>query len=162
MTKRKRLKIEFIVFVGVALLSVFVLYLSIVLPLCRISGAKDWEPVECLVKSVGTNERINQGQGGNLVSTSFIVRYSYEYEGEMYESKQYAFMGIASDHLLDPPAIGSIKSGYVDPENPRQAVIVRTLPKTLSVWFLPVLGLLFLVAGIGGSVSALKKIRKRH
>ncbi|HEG43181.1 MAG TPA: DUF3592 domain-containing protein [Phycisphaerales bacterium] len=162
MTKRKRLKIEFVTFVGVALLSVFVLYLSIVLPLCRISQAKDWEPVECLVKSVEFDEKIHQGTDGNFVSKNFVVRYSYEYEGEMFESMQYAFMGIASNHLSSPPPIGLIQTGYVNPEDPRQAVIIRTLPESFSIWFLPFGGMLFLACGIGGSVSALKKIRKRH
>jgi len=136
-------------FIGVATVTVGIVtgYLLVFKPVKQIKQSQDWIKAPCTIKSVH-RERTHKG-------SYIVVSYTYEFEGQTYESDRYGFSGNADDHKdFRRPAPGTESICFVNPDNPAETVITREYAKTFYInillpsWFL-VLGITFtLVPGL--------------
>lgn len=91
----------------------------------------------------------------------FQVTYSYEWEGETYESEQFGIRGASwSKRPLEAEALsgaypeGSVHECMVDPLNPEVAVLHReSKAPGYSIWF----PMIFVVGGLGIVVGAWRR-----
>lgn len=99
-----------------------------------------------------------------IVEFKPVVRYRYEFEGEIYESDQFKIAdGPTGDpekanQRIEPYPVGSTVTAYVNPDEPTTAVLKRNTRAGLyTIWF----PLLFVAGGLGMTITSLLPDRKR-
>ncbi len=143
------------------LLGIIVFYILILSPLLLYLEARNWEKVPATVIS----SELIRSQSGNKTLYRIAISYRYQYNGKTCQSSRYditrsehssnvgvdAMRRIVRNH---PPGIPLFC--WVNPDNPEQALVDRTLPNTfylIWLWFpLPFLGLGLwaVIAGLRG------------
>lgn len=106
-------------------------------------AAANWNAASCRILSSGimTQEPRNSEEGDILYRVA--VHYSYEAAAQRYESRRYRFVDpftndrIAAETAVAGYAPGSVVSCYVDPDDPRQAVLDRNLSPFALIALLP-------------------------
>jgi hypothetical protein len=132
-------------------------YFLFVQPIRLSKAAQNWKPVSATVLSTSIRthtERNSSGsRHGKRIKTSYTphVTYRYSLADKLYTNDRFAFLQTrysnryeAENILKDFPE-GKMIPVYVNPENPTQAVIFRTLGKQTYTGLLP---LLFVVIGL--------------
>ncbi|MCP4397864.1 MAG: DUF3592 domain-containing protein [bacterium] len=123
--------------------------LAFVRPLLKIMNARDWNETSCVV----TFSRVKTHDGSKGRSYLVDILYSYEINGKEYRSNRYHFMSGFSSGFSDTAAIvnryppGTEITCYVNPKNPRDAIIERGFTSDLLYGLIP---LIFMLIGAGG------------
>ena len=128
-------------------------YAFFIRPLLNIASAKNWPAVPCVVISSGV-----KSHSGSHGSTTYSVNilYRYEFNGRQFNANRYDFMGGSSSGSSGKYAIvaryppGHRTICYVNPADPIQAVLERGFTPAMWVGLVPLLFVLFGVAGIVG------------
>lgn len=146
-----------LVFIILMLIGLFSTYHLAYLPLMKILDAQKWVPLTCEVisSSISTSH-------GSHASTTYQakINYRYEYEGNTYTNNKYRFQEYytsAYNHEYNiVRAYSPLRqfTCFVNPQNPKEAVIDREPGLYLLFCLFP---LIFLVVGLGGLYSTLKK-----
>jgi len=75
-----------------------------------------------VVATVLKTAKIEVTNSGGRLNQSYLIHYSYQYEGQSYQSDRYRYShGTPDDVLQFEP--GDTLTAYVNPENPNYAVI---------------------------------------
>ncbi|MGB6219974.1 MAG: DUF3592 domain-containing protein [Haloferula sp.] len=125
----------------------------------RARAIDHWPKVPCVILESTMAER--QIDPGRPMEVSFQVLYSYEWDGEEYQSKRYRLRGSSwssrideVEMLMDLYPAASIQECQVDPNQPELAVLAgESKAPGYSLWF-PVI---FLVGGLGVVVGAWRR-----
>jgi len=140
---------------GVAFLSIFVLiglgagWAMLARPVLQVLAARSWVETPCVVVS----SRVETHPGSKGSTYSIEVEVQYEVDRRIYRSTRYSFMDAASSGLEGKEAVvrglpvGSETVCWVDPGDPREAVLVRGFTPMFLIGLVP---LLFVAAGGGG------------
>ncbi len=118
-------------------------------PATRSFKARNWPAVECRI----LESKVVRFDAPNTIEdgvTWFIdIDYSYTFEGKQFRSKRVDFLNDTSsggrgskDEFVARHPAGSTRICYVNPEDPRQAVINRGLPGRMWWGLLPLACLL--------------------
>jgi hypothetical protein len=142
-------------FLGPALFLVAGLGLAafFLVPLGRVIQALGWDPVSCEVLS----SSVDRHQGGDEATYSVEVRYRYEVDGRSYQGRRYRFLGGSSSgseakqRIVDSLPPGAATICWVDPDDPREAVLDRGLSWEYVFGLLP---LAFVALGAVGLYAA--------
>jgi hypothetical protein len=146
---------RFAVGCGVAFLSIFVLiglgagWAMLARPVLQVLAARSWVETPCVVVS----SRVQTHPGSKGSTYSIEVEFQYEVGQRIHRSTRYAFMDAASSGLSGKEAVvrdlpaGSETVCWVDPDDPREAVLVRGFTPMFLIGLVP---LLFVAAGGGG------------
>ncbi len=136
----------------------FVLLWKGVLDLRRASASCGWPTVEAQVMS----SAIELHRGGHIGrSYDPVIRYRYEYRGNVYEGTRFKFSGIdlttasktEAEEFLLPFRPGTRVNVHVCPEEPRLSTIEPGLDRRL--WVALLSGVLLVSVGIAGLVGRL-------
>ena len=140
---------------GVAFLSIFVLiglgagWAMLARPVLQVLAARSWVETPCVVVS----SRVETHPGSKGSTYSIEVEVQYEFDRRIYRSTRYSFMDAASSGFEGKEAVvrglpaGSETVCWVDPGDPREAVLVRGITPMFLIGLVP---LLFVAAGGGG------------
>lgn len=119
-----------------------------------------WQKVDCLI----LESQIRERKIGPAVPSDyrFGLLFGYEFEGEPYSSENFDLRGNAwvkerarIQVLAANFPAGSPQSCWVNPKNPKQAVLKKeTKAPGYSIWF----PILFVVGGLGVIVKAMLSI----
>jgi hypothetical protein len=147
----------FAVFLAVGLA---VSYALLFRPALKLVKARHWAPTACTILSSDVG-RHSGSKGGSTYSID--ITYEYEAPGGIYRSGDYDFMGASSsgyDGKADvvkryPPGIRA--TCYVNPEDPREAVLNRDFQAEYLIGLFP---LLFVFVGLVGMPWAYRKARQ--
>src|SRR5678815_1523130 len=96
-------------------------------PLRRVRSAQSWRETPCVILSSGVTE--DRSDSGYRV----LVSYQYEWAGEWYSASRYNFSPSATSGRRGKRKAaarlvpGSTTNCYVNPDNPRDAVINRSV-----------------------------------
>ena len=143
-----------------ALFGGFMTWLVLVRPTLSILAARSWTPTPCTIISsqVGAH---HGGKGGPTYSVDVV--YTYQVHGQPYQATRYDFMGGSSSGYDGKAAVvrqlppESTTTGYVNPHNPAEAVLVRGFTATILFGLIP---LLFFAIGAGGLVWCIRSRRQ--
>lgn len=125
-------------------------------PALKLLAARDWREVGCTVVS----SEVRSHRGDDSTTYSVYILYAYEVDGREFRSDRYDFMGGSSSGYEGKAEVvaryppGSPARCFVDPANPGEAVLDRQFR---GVYLLGLLPLLFVAAGFGGLLYALRK-----
>jgi hypothetical protein len=120
-------------------------------PLVSNYQARQWAGVPCKVLSASIASRTTHSSGKTKISRRWKVLYQYTYHGILYQSERYCFLDIdpifyiGLGQIRQSQKTGREMTCYVNPTEPRQAVLVRGFQPYLLSGILP---LLFLGAGV--------------
>ncbi len=134
------------------------LWFLVLRPAGRIVAARGWEKRDCRVLS---SDVVASSDGDTFRPR---VRYSYVYDGKLYESDRYDFFEASSSGRAGKQAIvdryppGSDATCWVDPRQPSEAVLDRDPGLFLLIGLFP---LVFVAVGGGGFAWAVFGARKR-
>ena len=137
-----------------------VFWLVFLRPLGRIVAARGWEKRDCTILS--SEVGVSSSSDGDTYRVK--VRFSYVYDGKLFESDRYDFFGVSSSGRAGKQAAvdrlppGTETSCWVDPGNPSEAVLDREPGLFLLFSLLP---LAFVAVGGGGLVMAFVMGRRR-
>lgn len=140
------------VFFGIFLLiGGFALYFILIRPALGIAAARQWVETPCRIDS--SKVGVHDSDDGHTYSVD--IEYSYTFDRQTYQSKRYDFFGGSSsgrrakEVIVGRYPIGSEAICYVDPRNPREAVLERRW--TAQAWwaFIPLVFVLVGAAGLG-------------
>jgi len=126
-----------------------------VLPLRSWSQAQHWESVPCTILS----SSVASHSDSDGVTYSVDISYAYQWSGERYESDAYNFFSGSSSGRSGKEAIvgqyppGSEHTCFVNPEDPREAVLNRDFDFT---YFIGTVGLIFVFIALGLIVYSLR------
>lgn len=126
-----------------------------VLPLVKISAARSWPAVPCVVES----SRVRAHSDSEGTTYSVDILYRYEFNGRTYRANRYDFTGGSSSGRAGKQAIvnrhppGHRTVCYVNPANPAEAVLQRGFSGLM--WF----GLIPLVFVVFGAVALRHTLR---
>lgn len=141
--------------IAIALGAVFLLggalgsWFLLVRPVARLVDARGWAEVECTV--IASDVRSHDSDDGTTYSVDIL--YEYSWQGRSHRSSRHRFLGGSSSgyaakrELVERYPVGATRTCWVDPEDPRLAVLDRG--------FHPVylLGLIPLAAALGGALA---------
>jgi Protein of unknown function (DUF3592) len=128
-------------------------YLFFVRPVLNVEQARNWPAVACRIIS----SRV-QSHSGKSTTYSIDILYAYNVDGREYRSNRYDFMGGSSGgyggkaEIVSHYPPGATGPCYVNPHDPTEAVLERSLRPTMLVGLFP---LVFLFLGAGGLVWVL-------
>lgn len=94
------------------------------------------------------------------------IRYTYQWKGDFYPGTRFAWDSTSYgsrasiEKWMEPYPVGKQTVCYVDPRNPKDAVLTRAFPKIVLV-FIP-FGLLFVVVGLAVAVGVPRMIRSQQ
>jgi hypothetical protein len=118
-------------------------------PLFKIIMAGNWPSVPCIVES----SQLQRHSGDEGSTYKIDILYSYSFNGRPYQSSRYQFLSVSSSGYAGKQAVinlfppGSIKSCYVNPSDPYQAVLNRGFTPELLFGLIP---LVFIMVGLVG------------
>jgi hypothetical protein len=130
-------------------------------PVTRFVAAQSWQATPCTIESSQVEESSDSD------GTTYKVAVTFTYvgsDGREYSSSRYDFMGVSSSGYDGKAAVvarypvGTRTTCWVDPENPGEAVLNRSFSLTYLLGLFP---LIFVAAGAGGIVWALRQGRKK-
>jgi uncharacterized protein DUF3592 len=155
------LTIQIFVFGMFLLMGGGISYVFLIGPILHIMVARNWIETPCVVLSsqVGSHRG---SKGGTTYSVD--IRYAYGFEGHPYVSARYQFFqGSTSGYERKREIVGSYRPGqqavcFVDPNDPRSAVLERGFTSDLYLGLIP---LVFLVIGGVGFTYTIRSMRKR-
>ncbi|OVE76166.1 hypothetical protein BVX97_01895 [bacterium E08(2017)] len=125
--------------------------------LVKVHVANSWPEVECTIES--SRVQTHEGDDGDTYSVDIL--YRYEYEGRMYRSNKYKFIGGSSSgysgkrKVVNDHPVGSKKKCYVNPDEPSEAVLRRGFTPDLLLLLIPVVPLLIGFFGFSYTVKKL-------
>ena len=144
----------FLILAGAVIFAAF-----FVLPVWRWSNARSWEPCSCTVVSSKLNEHrshsSSNGHSRTRTTYSVAITYTYTYNGQAFTSKRYNFFSGSSSRYFNRKIIAQYPAGsegtcYVDPDNPKEAV----LSIEFSYFYLfGLAGVLFIGAGVRNAIK---------
>lgn len=117
----------------------------------QVQAARSYRAVPAVVVSADVAER---GSSATTRGTSYMPRIVTRYDtaGQSYESDRYFFTGTgwrdrasAQDVVARYP-VGSVVEVYVDPDDPRSAILDRTPPDSRAAW--PLVALILFPLGL--------------
>ena len=127
----------------------------ILTPLQKSRAAQSWQMVEAVVIS----SKVKSHTSDDSTTYSPYIAYRYVMNGEQYLGDQYSFIGGSSsgyeskaDIVRQYPA-GHTFTVYVNPDNPAESVINRTMSNAKLLVLIP---LIFFIVGVVIMVSALR------
>ncbi|HEV8240287.1 MAG TPA: DUF3592 domain-containing protein [Thermoanaerobaculia bacterium] len=129
--------------------------LFFVVPAMRALVSRGWELVPATIVWSGVGEH----SGDDSTTYSVDVLYEYEHGGRKWRSNRYHFMsGSSSGEESKQEVVARLPPGarvdaWVDPRDPSNAVLDRSLGSMM--WF-ALLPLIFVVVGVGGMVAMLR------
>jgi hypothetical protein len=129
-------------------------------PVMQIAAARDWVERPCVI--VSSKVGVHSDSDGSTYSVD--IEYTYVVDGKQYKSDRYAFdVGSSSgragkQRVVDQYPAGSERTCYVDPRDPREAVLNRGFVPTLWFGLLP---LVFVAVGGGGLLFCTRAAIKR-
>jgi len=135
-------------------------WVAMVQPLVLIFAARSWRETSCVILSSQVAE--SSGSKGGTYKPDILFTYSVC--GRSYQSRQYRFGDVFSSGREGKEKIvaafppGMRAPCWVDPADPRQAVLERGLSPALLVGLFP---LLFLAIGAGGITWAVHAARSK-
>src|SRR5688572_5548994 len=138
------------------LIGVVVFYFITLRPLIQVLSARSWVVTPCTVVS----SRVQTHRGDDSTTYRVDILYRYEVDGQEYRSSRYQFMGGSSSGHKSKAAIvaqypvGAQRNCYVNPNNPSEAVLERSL--TASMWF-GAIPAVFVLVGAGGVTAMMRK-----
>ena len=124
-------------------------------PIGKTLDADSWVEVGCRIISA----EVESHEGDDSTTYSINISYEYEYEGRMYKSDRYDFVGWSSSGYSGK---AKVVEGYrrpsnpvcfVNPERPSEAVLRRGFHWGLLLALFP---LPFLAAGVGGLIWVIR------
>ena len=100
--------------------------------------------------------KTRRSPSSNKTSWHPVIRYRYEVNGKGYKSRRYSYAYTFNnsqdfaERAVAVHPVGANTTAYVDPENPKRAVLDNSLPDTtLITWFFAGFGAVFLfIAGV--------------
>jgi hypothetical protein len=149
---------------GAAFFGIFLLFglgfsAFFVWPAVRVMQARSWTEVPCEI----LESRVASHAGEDGSTYSVEVRYRYTVDGREHTSDRYQFLGGSSSgyegkaRVVERLPPGTRTVCYVDPEDPREAVLVRRLTAGYLFVFLP---LVFVAVGAGGIFTSVAGLRR--
>ena len=144
-----------IVFIVFTLVGGGMLYPLGIRPIKKTVAAQSWPEVACEIISAEVDE--HNGEKGSTYSIDIV--YEYEFDGRIYESDKYDFIGgSSSGYNGKAKVVERYKSArnpvcFVNPENPSEAVLLRGFHLGLLFALFP---LPFLAVGVGGLIWTIK------
>jgi len=151
-----------IVLFGVFLLLGGVLFaVFFVIPAYETVKAKNWMETPCIV--VSSTVGSHRGTKGGY-TYSIDIRYAYRVDGKWYHSERYQFLrGSSSGYerkwaVVRSHPVGQRTICYVNPADPRDAVMERAFTSDLYVGLIP---LVFFGIGLLGLFYTIRGMRKR-
>lgn len=135
-------------------------YFLFIRPVGLIVAARSWQETPCTIVS----SQVGEHSDSDGTTYSVDITFAYEVDGAEMRSSDYDFSkGSSSGYdrkkaVVDRYPPGSRAVCYVDPENPRRAVINRNFSAGYLIGLFP---LLFLFAGLGGLIWAVPWARKQ-
>jgi hypothetical protein len=142
-----------------ALAGAVAFWFAVLRPLVSVVAARSWRETPCIVLT----SRVGESSDSDSTTYKVEVLYAYTVDGRSYQSDRYSFeTGSSSTRGWKEKAVASLSPGtrttcWVDPADPRQAVISRGFSRDL--FFLVPLTSVFLLVGVGGMVWVLKASR---
>jgi hypothetical protein len=153
--------IQIFVFVMFLLMGGGISYPLLMGPLLHILGARDWLETPCVVIS----SRLGSHRGSKGGTTySVDIRYAYGFKERQYVSSRYQFFqGSTSEYEKKRSIVRSYRPGqqafcFVDPQDPRSAVLNRGFTSDMYFGLIP---LVFLVIGGVGLTFTIRRARKK-
>ena len=144
---------------GVVFLSIFLVaglagtYFLFGKPVLGVLDARDWPAVPCLITA--SDLEVVRGDDGDTYRIE--MQYTYEFNGQAYTGDTYSFFNFiatggrgSKQAVVDQYPAGRPAVCFVNPSNPRVAVIHRGLSHTL--WF-AIIPLVFVLIGGGGLIG---------
>jgi hypothetical protein len=137
------------------------LWLATIRPLLSIVTATSWRAVPCTIVSSAVKTH-NSSDGDTY---SIAVNYRYEVDGQQFHSERYSFISGSSSGYKSKQAVvarlppGTQSTCYVNPTDPRSAVLERGWNNELWIGLLP---LLFVFVGGGGIYLVLRHRAKER
>lgn len=128
-------------------------------PGLALARARSWRPASCVVLSSKVTE-----SGSSKPTYKVDILFAYSVDGKSYQSRQYRFDDYSSsgrqskDEIVARFPPGTQTPCWVDPADPRQAVIDRDLSPAYLVGLFP---LIFFAIGAGGIGWALHNARRK-
>jgi hypothetical protein len=126
-------------------------------PALQALKAKSWQATPCTILS--SQVRTHPGDSDSGPTYDVAVLYVYTFGGREYKSNRYQFLGGSSGGYQDkerivrrlPPLTRT--TCYVNPEEPTEAVLDRSISREYAFVLVP---LLFLLVGLGGIILTLR------
>lgn len=131
-------------------------YIMLIRPLIGIWNARDWVETPCRVISAEVG--VHDGDEGNTYSVDIV--YKYTVDEKQYRADRYDFMGGSSSGRRTKQAIvdqyrnAADSVCYVDPDNPSESVLQRSLTAKNLIGLFP---LIFVGVGMGVMVFGFKQ-----
>ena len=136
-------------------------YFMFIRPVGLIVEARSWRETPCTIVSSAVAESYDSEDGGTTYKVD--ITFAYPADGGERQSNRYDFMDAYSSGYDGKKAVvdryppGSRAICYVDPEDPKRAVLNRDFSAIYLIGLFP---LLFLFAGLGGLIWAVPWVRK--
>jgi hypothetical protein len=117
-------------------LPLLMLYFFFLIPLRKVRRARSWQKTPCIIVSSSVSE-------DEMDSGLYMMRVTYRYEhgGDTYSSSRFSFSPSSATagrrgkkRVADRLAPGTSTFCYVDPDNPRDAVMDRGVTWDMVVW----------------------------
>ncbi len=130
-------------------------------PLLKSLGSKDWVETKCEILSSAV--KTHDSSDGDTYSIE--ISFSYEVNGQAYVSNTYNFDDSSSSGRSGKAKVvsqypkGSQQICWVDPDNPRSAVISRDIPRIVFI-IIPFTSI-FMLIGMGALLGAIGLLPKR-
>jgi len=148
------------------------LYVSFIAPSQAMRAAEDWEEIPCVVISSKLVEHVSRTtETGGHDHTKFHeieVEFRYQYQGNEYTSDRYDLSDVSSgekdwkQEVVDELGTGTETVCYVNPEDPKQAVLTREFTLSPFGAIPPALFVLVGLAGMAMVVSVFFDSRRRR
>ncbi|MBZ5536921.1 MAG: DUF3592 domain-containing protein [Acidobacteriia bacterium] len=154
--------IQIFVFAMFLLMGGGIAYVLLIGPLLHIVEARNWIETPCVVISSGLSSH-RGSKGGTTYSVD--IRYAYAFDGRQYVSTRYQFFqGSTSGYERKREIVRSYRPGqqvicFVDPDEPRSAVLERGITSDLYLGLFP---LAFLLIGGVGLTYTIRNMQKKR
>jgi len=137
------------IFAVFAIVGLSIFTTNFVVPMAGIWRAQSWTPTACMIQSSSVTVR------GSGDESKFYpeVKYVYSFNKQIYSASQLSPFKIARNSTSDAQSfINAYPSGassrcFVNPRNPEQAILSRSVPREAAFNLIP---LLFVCAGLAG------------
>ena len=132
-----------------AVVGLFTFAVNFVAPMAGVWRAQNWTPTTCTIQSSSVESR------GSGDESKFYpeVKYSYSFNGQSYAASQFSLFKIARSNSSDVQTLlgvfstGAKSQCFVNPQNPAQAVLDRSILREAAIGLIP---LVFVLAGLTG------------
>ena len=127
---------NFLDYLPAIVLPLLMLYFFFLRPLRRVRSARSWRETPCVIVSSSVSE-----DATDSALYRVLVTYQYDFVGRYYSSSRYSFSPSSATsgyrrkkRVADRLAPGTKTICYVNPDDPRDAVIERGLTWDMVVW----------------------------